>query len=472
MREPLPLHERLVEGLQSMGPSARIRMAESVVDAAIEAGMWMDDRETGREVPIALLPATIDPAQFGYMHHAAWQLRRALQRLPEIVAEDAAAAELVPLGDEERRWFDRFRSPSDASTSRFCRIDALYRPAPSGENPAQLSFIEPNVVGLGGLCYAVDALEILDRHVFGPHLGDGVEKSIRAADDPRTLLAAELETHLQQHDGDRPAVIALLGSRSGYDTDGEDRRLVESMNERSEFDVLFADPEELEVSGDDSEHGIAAHGRSIDLIYRMMELSDLVEREAGGADLDAMKEAFKRGMVVPTVAGDLEHKSVFELFTDPRFAHHFTRRQRRIFDQHVLWTRLLTERRTKSPAGRQIDLPKYVRRERHRLVLKPNRSYGGSGVVLGPQTAAREWDRLVDTALEDDDQYVVQQLAPLVREQLPVVGDSGFDVRDVYTVVGVFPSPYGCGLLGRYAEEGVVNVSRSGGVVAYGLDFT
>src|SRR5947208_4376529 len=49
------------------------------------------------------------------------------------------------------------------------------------------------------------------------------------------------------------------------------------------------------------------------------------------------------------------------------------------------------------PTRRSSDL-EYARSHREQLVLKPNRGYGGTGVVLGLATEASEWEGLLQQA--------------------------------------------------------------------------
>ena len=467
MREAPGIGARLQNGLEQLDAGVARTMIERVREAARENGMWMEEREASTVVPICLRPGFVDPATLGYVHHATWQMRRALQRLPGVVAEDSQARELLSLTDVERKWFEQYRPASLHGDSRYCRLDALFRTGSPGR-PAQFEFIEPNVVGLGGMCYAIDTVDILERFVF-PEIWDAEGDDIpQRADDPRELLFLELmEFSRGRGFGENPTVV-LLGSRNGYETDGEDRRLVDWLRRRG-LDTLFADPRELEIGTDGV---IFAEGRRVDVIYRMMELSDLVEIEQKEGELGAVRAAFDQQRVTPTVGGDLEQKSVFELFTNDRYADHFTPTQQEVFRRHVLWTRLLTDRETTGPGGESVALPSFAREHRSELVLKPNRSYGGTGVLIGPQTSAREWDQAIESAISGSSELVVQRLAKLVEEELPIQTDDAFETRAVYTVIGVFPSRYGVGVLGRYSDEPVVNVTRSGGVVPYMVDFS
>ena len=457
----------LEEAWRALDEDQNRRLARCVRQQAERYEMWMEVGDEITDVPICGRPTPVDPATRGYLHHASWQIRRALERLPAIVSENSAAAEILELGPAEREWYRRYAHEGDEPDVRFCRIDAVFR-AGGAARPAHLEFIEPNVVGLGGTCYAVDTVDILRECVFSELFDDPDRLQLERADDPRELLRRELLDYSRDRGFGAEPAVALIGSRNGYETDGEDRRLVDWLRQRG-LDAHFADPRELELGGDDE---LLVEEEPVDFLFRMMELSDLTEIEQKGHRLEAMREAFDRGVVVPSLAAEFEHKSVFELFTSPDFADCFTPSQRTVFGRHVVWTRLLDARETLGPDGQQIDLPDYARRHRSDLVIKPNRSYGGSGVLIGKHVDQRDWEAAIDAALSQSGQMVVQRLARFVRERLPVPAGETYTTRPVYTVIGVFPSRHGVGLLGRYSDDSVVNVTRAGGVVPVMVDFS
>jgi hypothetical protein len=99
------------------------------------------------------------------------------------------------------------------------------------------------------------------------------------------------------------------------------------------------------------------------------------------------------------MVGDFDHKSCFEILTDASIAERlFSPEDRRLFARHVLWTRVVGPRNTTLPRGGEGDLLEYARKNREQLVLKPNRGYGGKGVMLGAATESAEWDQLLNEA--------------------------------------------------------------------------
>jgi hypothetical protein len=65
-----------------------------------------------------------------------------------------------------------------------------------------------------------------------------------------------------------------------------------------------------------------------------------------------------------------------------------------------------------------IDL---LRRERERLVLKPNDDYGGSGVRLGWEVGADAWEEAIKVALKKP--YIAQRRAPVLKVSMAVFTD-------------------------------------------------
>src|SRR5205085_2847520 len=164
---------------------------------------------------------------------------------------------------------------------------------------------------------------------------------------------------------------------------------------------------------------------------------DLLAYAAEGVDVAPMRTLFRQNRVVSSISAELDQKSIFELFTDPVLAERlFTVEERQVMRRHVLWTRLLAPRFTTSPQGERIDLPEWARRERESLVLKPNRSYGGDGVVVGHTVDQGTWESTLDRALADtESRYVLQQASPIPVQSFHVIdADGQVEVQPFYVV--------------------------------------
>jgi len=101
-------------------------------------------------------------------------------------------------------------------------------------------------------------------------------------------------------------------------------------------------------------------------------------------------------------------------------------------------------------------------------VLKPNRAYGGDGVVVGPATSQGDWETAIQQALSDaDDRWVVQQIASIPVKSFHILDDAErLRVEPFYLVMGFAPSRYGVALLARASQQTVVNVAQRGGMCA------
>ncbi|MDH3475042.1 MAG: hypothetical protein OEM59_15280, partial [Rhodospirillales bacterium] len=230
------------------------------------------------------------------------------------------------------------------------------------------------------------------------------------------------------------------------------------------FDAIYCDPRELALS---RKGAIIAEDKPVDVIYRFLEIRDLIDIEAEAGTLHALRAAFERNMVVPSAGGDLEHKSVFEVLSDPRYERAFSEEQREVLRDHVLWTRLVYERKTTGPDGSEIDLVPFIERRRADLVLKPNRLSGGEGVVLGNRVDGGTWQAALQAAASAPGSHVVQLLSPSEAEEFPEVNASGVHIESRFCVTGLFPGRRGVGAFGRYASSGVVNIQAGGGIAPF-----
>ncbi len=111
-----------------------------------------------------------------------------------------------------------------------------------------------------------------------------------------------------------------------------------------------------------------------------------------------------------------------------------------------------------------MDLPALIRKERERLVMKPNDEYGGKGVFIGWEMSDPEWEAALATALQAS--YVVQEKVDLQRRSFPELGPSGLAFRDL--VVDLDPYLFDGeveGFLTRLSGTSLANVTSGGGQV-------
>ncbi|MBA3260224.1 MAG: hypothetical protein H0T68_12270 [Gemmatimonadales bacterium] len=445
-------------------PAADLARAhERMHQASLERHLdyFMDGRvNTIRVLPC---PITILPEQLEYLHQVVRTLHRALLRMPELYLSDPAVRRILRLDPVEDEWFRACWTPAvEARNPIFDRLDGLVDYS-SPVWKETLRFVEPNLTGIGGL-YLVPAVEeVVDETIVPLLASQGGKFRLSRLADARELLLEFLTEHLTAigRPGGRICLIEPKYEMEGID---EQRRLVEYYRRRHGLEILHADPAELRLV----EGEVYCGDDRVDLVYRDYSVLDLVELEAEGADVSSMRTLFRENRVISSIAAELDHKSCWEVLTDPDLAgRYFSDEERRVFQHHVLWTRVLADRRTLLASGETGDLLEFARREREWLVLKPSRGYGGDGVTIGQTLTDGEWDRVLDAALADEELWVLQRLAAIPVLEVPALSPDGtLQPEAFYHVMGYASSPSGIAILARASQRQVVNVAQKGGMAA------
>lgn len=419
----------------------------------------------GTEDAVHILPCplTVLPDQIAYIHFVSLTIQNALKRLPDLYLQDFAVREVLRILPEEEEWLWKCWGPSQRENNPvFGRLDALIDfTSPMWKDT--LRYVEPNMSGIGGL-HLVPTCDQIVADVVLPELQRiDPQLQLEPAKDIRELLMQDLLDHLEAlgRKGQNVCFVEPKYAGSGPDEQGA---LAQYYHDRHGLRIMHADPAELTLRGDE----VYYEGAIVDLAYRDYSVYDLNCLEGSGVDVEPMRALFRQNRVVSSIAAELDQKSCWEVLTDPQFTQkYFSADDRQVFRRHVLWTRVLSDRRTELPDGKMGDLLEYVRREHEALVLKPNRSFGGEGVVIGPSLARAEWEQAMERALADPERWVVQQLAQIPVYEFPVVGpDGAVHVEPFYTVMGFAPSKYGLAVLGRASQKQVVNVAQRGGMCA------
>jgi hypothetical protein len=455
-KDPTFALSQKLRALTCVEGEALYRKLESL---ALEEGLWSEVK--GRPVPLKLAasPWFLDANQMAYLQRVSWQMRNSLKTLTNLWFHSTRAKELLPLEALESSFFELFGDPSGLPVERlFCRLDALCRfNGPDWKE--SLRFLENNVVGIGGMTYA-PAANLITERLF--ELLSISHPTFRSLPDPRTLLAEELFEQARARGLQGEMTVALVDDLNQYSLGGEMGRLARFFQGVG-IRAIAADARDLELDRHDQ---FRVGDCKIDLVYRFVELRELLETPDCLHALRPLWTAFQRGIVVPSLAGDLDHKSTFELLTSEEFASHFSPEWREVHRLHVPWTRLLYERQTKTSSGHKIDLFDYAEKNRRSLVIKPNRDYGGNKVLLGSLATPSEWREALNEASCRPRSFVLQEGIDLVEETLPCLESSGevdWSVR--YLSLGLFPNARQTGALGRFADGPVVNISQNGGVV-------
>lgn len=408
-------------------------------------------------------PITVLPDQLSYIHFVSLTISNALKRLPELYMQDFGVREVLRLSEKEEEWLWQCWGPSQRENNPvFGRLDAMVDfISPMWKDT--LRFVEPNMSGIGGL-HLVPTCEHIVADLVLPVL-EKVDPDLRLSlgQDVRELLMQDVLDHLEAVGRPARHVCFVEPKYAGTGPD-EQEALAQYFHQKYGLKITHADPAELTLKNGEVYYSDDA----IDLIYRDYSVLDLLEIEQEGKDVEPMRAMFRQNRIISSIAAELDQKSCWEVLTDSQYAQkYFSADERQVFRRHVLWTRILSNRRTTLPNSRSGDLLPFVRKEQESLVLKPNRSYGGEGVVIGPALSKAEWASAMDKALADSERWVVQQLASIPVSEFPVMGEDGkLHVEPFYAVMGFAATKYGLATLGRASQKQVVNVAQRGGMCA------
>ena len=414
---------------------------------------------------ITLLPCplTMRQDQLGYTHYVSQIVLNAIKRLPDLYFEVPEVREILRVTDVEEEWLRECWTPAHLESNPvFGRFDAVVDYT-SPMLKDTIKFMEPNLSGIGGLHIAPTAIRVLADLAVPALLRQDPSLRLQLPGDMRDLLLQDLLDHLEAI-GRPDGQIVLVDPKFAAEGPDEPDALASWYREHRGIDVLHADPSELRQQDDEVYYG----DTRVDLVYRDGSVLDLMGYAEEGVDVTPMRTLLRQNRVVSSITAELDQKSIFELFTDPALAERlFTVEERQVMRRHVLWTRRVADRRTTSAFGDRIDLLEHARTERESLVLKPNRSYGGDGVMVGHSAEQGECERALERALAEPNGWVIQQAAPIPAKTFNVLDAAGeLHVEPFYIVMGFASNRYGVAMLARASQQQVVNVAQHGGVCA------
>lgn len=429
------------------------------------------EHETGREaVRIMLRPMLAQREQLSYVHHVCLQINEALKQLPKLyLADYPGVRDIVRLGAEEERWLKEIwrEDVHQRHNQIYGRLDAVCDFVSSSWQDT-LKFMEPNLSGVGGIHYAPVSEQVVMRDVVPTLLAHDPGLVIELPQDQRDLFVQLLIDHSRVL-GRKDCQLCFVEPRFEAGGPDEQGALSRYLSERHGLVITHADPRELVVRDGEVYCGDVR----VDVAYRDYEMRDMIALEKElGRPLDGMKLLLKQNRVISSLVGDLDHKSGFEILTDHRIAEKlFSAEDCRLYERHVLWTRLVGPRQTTLPNRAVGDLLAFARENREQLVLKPNRAYGGDGVALGAGMTQAEWEKLLDEAAakgsDPDASWVIQLATAIPVVEFPVIGeDKRVYNEPFYAVQGFAATEGGLGVMTRVSQKKVVNVAQHGGIAA------
>lgn len=394
-----------------------------------------------------LRPRFLSPQQYRFLQQRAGVVLRAFRKAHVAALASDAVLDQFRLFDWERdlaRVDPGFRDASPVS-----RLDAFFVAEAGG-----LRFTEYNAETPAGGAYN----DVLTEVFFGlPVMREFMRTwDLRPLPARHDVLHALLDAYAQWSGGRALPRIAIV-DWSDVPTKSE-FVLFKEYFERQGLSCVIVDPRDIAFDGG----RLRSSGGQIDLIYKRVLLTELVER--CGIDnpiLRAVKD-HKVCMVNPPSCKILHKKASLAVLHDERNAALFDATEREAITASIPWTRVVEDRQTIAD-GKEVDLLSYIADNREQLVLKPNDEYGGKGIILGWEVDDAAWKASIRTALAEP--HIAQQRIALPTESYPsmVDGHVVFADRMVDTAPYVAYGDHVDGCLTRLATASLLNVTAGGG---------
>jgi uncharacterized circularly permuted ATP-grasp superfamily protein len=407
----------------------------------------------GRLLCPFLRPFFIDAADEARVKEAVETLWTLGERIASTAIGMPALLDGLALNDEEIR-LARI-DPGYATASTAARADAFLL-------PDTLQFAEYNAESPAGLGYSQGLAEIFSDTPVMSRFRERLDAELYRP--VERILDALMASYREWGGTASPPTVAIVDWRD-VPTFTEFEILRDAFV-RLGVPTIISDPRDLTFESAGARPGLHAAGARIDCVYRRVLVNDIVARPDECRALIAAYE--KRAVCVAnSLRCKIPHKKAFfAVLTDERWWKLFSARERILIRRHVPWTALVRDGKVHRDEC-DIDLIPHIRRERERLVLKPNDDYGGHGVTLGWETSESDWDAAIARAIAERERgWVVQERIAIRREPFPMCVDGHIETRDM--LVDFAPYVFRgqvAGFLTRLSATGLANVTSGGGQV-------
>lgn len=454
------LQNLLLESFYRLSQKEAAELHSLLAHGAMERGFTYQ-REGGviEAINLMLIPSFYTDEQVSYLHGISLAVKRGIEAVYRAWPGDERLAAMLPFDEDEGRWIKAVRRPSKCPEPIWYRLDSHLHMKERGWKD-NISIFEINSCAVGGIHYGPVA-EGLFLDTVLPVIGKYAKTipSFKKNPDLRDLLLGLISRHAKDM-GRKTLNIIFAEDMTATEGITEGPYIVEHLRKKG-ANITLADPRELSVKGDD----VYYKDMPVDIVYRNFELREIMGMEQNGDDTSGIKKAFSNNQAVSSLCGDFDHKSMWEVLASGSFDGYFSKEDAMLFKKHLLWTRIVTERKTQGPEGLEVDLIPYALKNRETLVLKPNRLCGGYGVTIGRYTREGDWQAVLEAGLKEEGGWVVQRFGAPEEFTFPLFenGELAFEGHNI--VYGLSSTPEGTGILGRVSVRNVVNVAQHGGLM-------
>ncbi|MDQ6652448.1 MAG: hypothetical protein M3Y84_06865, partial [Acidobacteriota bacterium] len=404
----------------------------------------------GRRLSPYLRPHFVTETDFARICLICETVWSAIEKVKDAAISDDSIIDDLGLTKVERELISI--DPGYRAVSPTARLDSFL-------TDSAYSFVELNGESPAGIAYVDAAYGIFSQLPVMKKFGEVY--NVRPLYGRRFLLEVLLDSY-EEFLGRKPDSVPQIAivDLAGRPTQSE-FELFKEFFEREGYRSTICSPEQLEFDNDRLRVG----DFQIDIVYKRLLVNEYLPIMN---EYPALLDAYRAGAIcmVNSFRSKLIHKkALFAVLTDQRRAALFSHGEQEAIRKHVPWTRRVREGKS-DYFGKEIDLIKYIKANREKLVLKPNDDYGGHGITIGWNADEVNWDDALCNALRNGD-YLAQARVPTARETFPALKDDG-TVEFAEQLVDLDPLLFN-GKVGsaftRLSSTELANVSSGGGMV-------
>jgi hypothetical protein len=373
----------------------------------------------------------------------------ALQKVKDAAVEDENLLDELGIRPEERPLIAI--DPKYKQVSASARLDSFL-------TEDAFAFVELNGESPAGIAFADSAYDIFSQLPVMKKFGE--RYNLRMMYGSQYMLDVLLQVHEEflGHKPEHAPQIAIIDLKD-LPTVKEFELFRDFFNSKG-YPSIIASPDELEFTDGRLRRG----DFEIDIVYKRLLVNEYLPiiQEA-----PALLEAYKAGAVclANSFRSKIVHKkAIFGVLTNEKYAHLFNDAEKAAIAVHVPWTRKFKQEQTEYK-GEKIDLVEFTRQNSDRLVLKPNDEYGGTGIFIGWNSSASEWNEAIELALKDGD-YLIQERVKTAKETFPqLVGNEFSFVEQLVDLDPLLFDGKVKSAFTRLSSTELANVSSGGGMV-------
>ncbi len=400
-----------------------------------------------RPIGIALRPHFLDQKQFRELTLLAERVTSALEKVAATVVQNPDLMRELGLTEAEHKM--ALVDPGFSTAGVTTRLDAFV-------HSDEIKFVESNAENPSSLPDQEELNRLLSEL---PAMATFAKRYRLRQFSPVERLLETLLSTFREWGGSGVPNIAILDWKD-LPTSSEFVFLQEHFSAHG-VPTTICSPDDLEYE----QRQLRCGAFRIDLIYKRVIIHEFLARFDDTHPLIRAYMNHDVCLVNPFRCKIMHKKAVFEMLTDEQRHDWFTNSEQEAIRRSVPWTRRVADRKTTREA-RTIGLLDFIRRNRSRLVLKPNDDYGGHGVHFGAQLNEREWDNAIQTALSAD--YIAQDALDLHPEVFPIFSETEWKLQPMFVDTNPFLfRGKVCGAMVRLSATPIVNVTSGGGETGF-----